>query len=60
MIDPKPQLGAAALEANRIYFINRGIDAWSEWQHWRRLERQTLQKINELQQLEYQEAKDGI
>ena len=49
MIDPKPNLSLAALEANRIYFINRGIDAWSEWQHWKKLEKQTDEQIKQLQ-----------
>jgi hypothetical protein len=49
MIDPKPNLGRAALEANREYFRNLRIKAHSEYLHWKRLERQTQEKINELQ-----------
>jgi len=47
--DPKPNLGAAALEANCEYFRNLRMKAHTEYLYWRRLERQTREKINQLQ-----------
>jgi hypothetical protein len=49
MIDPKPNLGSAALEANREYFRNLRIKAHTEYLHWKRLERQTQEKLHQLQ-----------
>ena len=49
MIDPKPNLGAAALEANCEYFRNLRIKAHGEYLAWRRLERQTQQRLEQLQ-----------
>lgn len=49
MTDPKPNLGLAALEANREYFRNLRIKAHGEYLAWRRLERQTQQRLEQLQ-----------
>jgi hypothetical protein len=49
MTDPKPTLGAAALEANRDYFRNLRIKAHSEYLAWKRLERQTQEQLEKLQ-----------
>jgi hypothetical protein len=49
MTDPKPNLGAAALEANREYFRNLRIKAHGEYLAWRRLERQTQERLEQLQ-----------
>jgi len=49
MTDPKPNLGAAALEANREYFRNLRIKAHGEYLAWRRLERQTNEQLQRLQ-----------
>jgi hypothetical protein len=49
MTDPKPTLGAAALEANREYFRNLRIKAHGEYLAWRRLERQTQERLDQLQ-----------
>lgn len=49
MTDPKPNLGTAALEANREYFRNLRIKAHGEYLAWRRLERQTQQRLDQLQ-----------
>ena len=49
MIDPKPIIGAAALEANCEYFRNLRMKAHSEYLHWKRLERQTQEQIDQLQ-----------
>jgi hypothetical protein len=47
--DPKPNLGCAALEANRDYFRALRMKAHSEYLHWKRLERQTNEQIQQLQ-----------
>jgi hypothetical protein len=49
MTDPKPTLGAAALESNREYFRNLRIKAHGEYLHWKRLERQTQERLDQLQ-----------
>jgi hypothetical protein len=49
MTDPKPNLGCAALEANREYFRNLRIKAHGEYLAWRRLERQTNEQLQRLQ-----------
>lgn len=49
MIDPKPNLGCAALEANRDYFRALRIRAHSEYLAWKRLERQTNEQLQKLQ-----------
>ena len=45
MTDPKPNLGPAALEANREYYRALRIKAHSEYLHWKRLERQTNEQL---------------
>jgi hypothetical protein len=47
--DLKPNLGRAALEANREYFRSLRMKAHSEYLYWKRLERQTQEKILQLQ-----------
>jgi hypothetical protein len=47
--DPKPNLGAAALEANREYFANLRTKAYSEYIHWKRLELQTQEELDKLE-----------
>ena len=47
--DPKPNLGRAALEANREYFRNLRIKAHGEYLVWKRLERQTNEQIKQHQ-----------
>jgi hypothetical protein len=47
--DPKPTLGAAALEANRDYFRTLRMKAHGEYLAWKRLERQTSEQIKQLQ-----------
>lgn len=49
MTDPKPNLGSAALEANREYFRNLRMKAHSEYLYWKRLERQTSEHLERLQ-----------
>jgi hypothetical protein len=49
MTDPKPNLGSAALEANRDYFRTLRMKAHSEYLAWKRLERQTNEQLKQLQ-----------